>query len=273
MTDRKENVAPGVLIERQETVATITLNRPDTFNSVSDDSMRDALVGALDELAADGLTRAVVLTGNGVAFCAGGNVKAWKKPGGFALNPPYKNVGDYKSGIHQIPLAFERFPLPIICAINGAAIGAGCDIACMCDIRIASANAYFALAFAKMGLVPGDGGAWFLPRIVGRSKAREMLFTGDKVGAEEALSIGLVSKVVSPEKLLEVAVAMAQRIAANSPPAIRMTKQLLNESEEATLATVLTLSAAMQSVLHSTDDHHEAIAAFVEKRPAKFTGK
>lgn len=272
MKNQVTDAAPGVLVDRQGDVAVVTLNRPDSFNSISDDSMRAALVEALDSLAADAEIRAVVLTGSGVAFCAGGNVKAWKQPGGFALNPPYKNVGEYKAGIHQVPLAFERFPLPIICAVNGAAIGAGCDVACMCDIRIASNKAYFALAFAKMGLVPGDGGAWFLPRIVGRSKAREMLFTGDRVGAEEALACGLVSRVVAPEQLLDEALAIARRIAANSPAAIRMTKQLLNEAEEASLATVLTMSAAMQSILHTTDDHNEAIAAFVEKRPARFSG-
>lgn len=272
MTGKQEAIEAPVLVERRDGVAIITLNRPALFNSVSDGEMRDELVRALDMLADDETVRAVVLTANGTAFCAGGNVKSWAEPGGVLSTPPYENVAGYRAGIHKIPRAFERFPVPVVCAVNGAAIGAGCDIACMCDIRIASDKASFAVTFARMGLVPGDGGAWFLPRIVGQSKAREMLFTGDRMDADEALTCGLVSRVVAAEGLLKEALSLAQRIAANSSPAIRMTKQLLGQAESGTLESILTLSATMQSILHSTHDHKEAVAAFIGKRPPKFEG-
>jgi 2-(1,2-epoxy-1,2-dihydrophenyl)acetyl-CoA isomerase len=160
--------------------------------------------------------------------------------------------------------------VPTIAAVNGPAIGAGNDVACMCDIRIASEAAVFAESFVKVGIVPGDGGAWLLPRVVGMSRACEMAFTGAKVDARQALSYGLVSRVVPADKLMEAANELASEIAANPGHVLRMTKRLLREGQHTRLDTLLEMSAAFQALAHHTSDHAEAIDAFLEKRPPKF---
>ena len=193
--------------------------------------------------------------------------------GGLNDKLPAQTRRNYKFGIQRLPLAFEALDVPVIAAVNGPAIGAGCDLACMCDIRIASDTASFAESFVKIGLVPGDGGAWLLPRIVGFSKACEMALTGDAVNAQEALSIGLVSQVVASSGLLAAAGAMAARIAANPAHAVRMTKRLLRASRDSNLATLLEMSASFQALAHVTEDHKEAVSAFLNKRKASFTGQ
>ena len=176
-------------------------------------------------------------------------------------------------GIQRLPIAFERLEVPIIAAVNGPAIGAGCDVACMCDIRIAGRSASFAESFVKVGLIPGDGGAWLLPRAIGQSRAREMAFTGDAMSADDALACGLVSQVVDDDKLIDAARAVAARIAANPPHAVRMTKRLMTVAQDLSLENVLDVSAAMQPLAHATKDHREALDAFVGKRKPDFTGR
>ena len=176
----------------------------------------------------------------------------------------------YRQGIQRIPLALYNLEVPTIAAVNGPAIGAGCDLACMCDMRIGSHNASFAESFVKVGIIPGDGGSWFLPRVVGMSKAAEMSFTGDRVDAEEALKIGLISLLTTPETLLTEANSLAERISANPSLVLRMTKKLLREGQRQDLASLLELSANLQSIAHKTADHHEAVHAFLEKRKPKF---
>ena len=161
----------------------------------------------------------------------------------------------------------------MIAAVNGAAIGAGNDLTCMCDIRIAGESAKFAESFVKVGIIPGDGGAWLLPRVVGYSKACEMAFTGDILNAQEALACRLVSKVVPDAELMATARAMAARIAANPPKAVRMTKRLMVAGQHMTLSAILEMSAAMQALAHTTEDHKEAVTAFLEKRAPVFTGR
>jgi enoyl-CoA hydratase/carnithine racemase len=160
----------------------------------------------------------------------------------------------------------------MIAAINGHAIGAGLDLACMCDIRIAAQGAKLASSFIKMGIVPGDGGAYFLPRAVGLSKAAEMMLTGDVIDADAALAAGLVSRVVPADALLGEAYALAARIAVNPPQTLRLVKRLLREAQHARLDEVLQLSAAFQALAHETDDHREALGAFFDKRTPVFTG-
>jgi enoyl-CoA hydratase/carnithine racemase len=160
--------------------------------------------------------------------------------------------------------------VPVIAAINGPAIGAGLDLTCMCDMRIASDKATFAESFVKVGIVPGDGGAWLLPRVVGISKASEMAFTGEALTAQEALSCGLVSRVVAHETLLDEARKLAAKIVANPGGVLRMTKRLLREGERSSLESLLELSAGYQAIAHMTTDHHEAVRAFVEKRAPQF---
>jgi len=166
----------------------------------------------------------------------------------------------YIDGIQRIPRAMSRLEVPIIAAVNGAAIGAGCDLAMMCDIRIASERASFAESFVQLGLIPGDGGSWFLPRAIGYSRAAELTFTGDRIDAATALDWGLVSRVVAHEDLLAEAHTLAERIAANPPHALRMAKRLLQESITGTLESTLSMAAAMQPLAHHDTAHHERIA-------------
>ncbi len=252
-------------------IVTLTLNRPEQRNPISDADMIEALVAALAGLNEDPTTRVAILTGAGRGFSSGGNVKAMAGTTGRAAATPHSNREWYRTGIQRIPRAFEALEVPIIAAVNGAAVGAGCDLACLCDLRIASTDASFAESFVKLGLIPGDGGAWLLPRIVGQARAREMAFTGDPITAQQALAYGLVSQVVPPEELLPAAHALAARIAVNPPVAVRLTKRLMREAERADLETVLQLSAAMQSIAHATADHREAVEAFIAKRSPKFS--
>jgi enoyl-CoA hydratase/carnithine racemase len=264
---------PAVIYEQDGHVVLLTLNRPDLRNPVSEPDIVEGLVAACDRMAKDFSVRAAILTGAGSAFSSGGNLKAMAEPGGNADAAPWSNRRWYIDGIQRLPLAFERLEVPLIAAVNGPAIGAGCDLACMCDIRIAGRSASFAESFVKVGLVPGDGGAWLLPRAVGQSRAREMAFTGDSLSAVEALACGLVSRVVDDAELIACAREIASRIAANPPHAVRMTKRLMTVAQDMTLANVLDVSAAMQPLAHATVDHREALDAFVAKRKPTFTGE
>ena len=263
-----------VLTERDGGILTVTLNQPEKRNPISALDMVDALCGAMEAADADMSVRVVILTGAGTAFSSGGDVKGMKAGGGGtrAANPA-DTRRNYKWGIQRLPLMFQALEVPVIAAINGPAIGAGCDLACMCDIRIAAESAKFAESFVKLGIIPGDGGAWLLPRIIGFSKATELALTGEMIDAAEALSIGLVSRVVPGADMMATARMVADKIAANPPHAVRMTKRLLREGQMASLATILEMSAAMQSVAHTTADHDEAIDAFIERRAPVFKGE
>jgi enoyl-CoA hydratase/carnithine racemase len=260
-----------ILYQQDGAIVTLTLNRPELRNPISDADMVDALVAALEKLNGDSGVRAAILTGSGSTFSSGGNLKLLGAAA--ADRSPVDTRRYYETGIQRIPRAFEALEVPIIAAVNGPAIGAGCDLACMCDIRIAAESARFAESFVKVGIVPGDGGAWLLQRIVGYSKACEMTFTGDSVDSRAALACGLVSQVVPDEQLLPAARALAQRIAVNPPHALRMSKRLLQEARHSRLDTVLQLSAAMQSLAHTTQDHAEAVDAILQKRSPDFVGR
>jgi enoyl-CoA hydratase/carnithine racemase len=262
-----------VLYDRDGAIVTLTLNQPELRNPVSDDDVVDAILAALDRLDRDPEARVAILTGAGSAFSSGGNLKKMAAGEGLASAQPVQTRVNYKRGIQRLPRAFARAEVPIIAAVNGPAVGAGCDLALMCDIRIAGASAKFAESFVKLGIVPGDGGAWLLPFVVGHARAAEMALTGDTLNAEEALAFGLVSRVVPDAELLPAARAMAARIAANPTQAVRMTKRLLWEARTASLDTILDMSAGYQALAHATDDNREAMAAFLEKRPPTFTGR
>lgn len=247
-------------------VATLTLNRPDTRNALTGPEEWDALVTACERMQRDDSVKVAILTGAGSAFCAGGNVKDFREKQGLAAGTPAQVRENYRRGIQRIPLAFHRLDVPVIAAVNGPAIGAGCDLACLCDIRIASENARFAESFVKLGLIPGDGGAWLLQRAVGYSKAAELAFTGDLLDAREAERIGLVSRVVPAEALLSEARALAERIAANPGQALRMTKRLMREAQTSRLDTLLELSAAYQALTHHSAEHAEAVTTLLSSK-------
>lgn len=253
-------------------IATITLNRPELRNPISEADVIEGLLDTLDRIEGDPAVRVAILTGAGKGFSSGGNINAMKPGSGLNAGLPARTRGNYKRGIQRLPLAFAALEVPVIAAVNGPAIGAGLDLACMCDLRIAGESAKFAESFVKLGIIPGDGGAWLLQRVVGFSKAAEMSLTGDMLDAAEALACGLVSRVVPDADLMDAARALASKIAANPPFAVRMTKRLLWEARRADLATVLEMSAAMQAVAHSTGDHEEAVNAFIEKRTPTFKG-
>ncbi|AWT11874.1 enoyl-CoA hydratase [Stutzerimonas frequens] len=244
---------------QQGAVVTLTMQAPEQHNALTSREQFDAFVGACNRINRDPEVKVVILTGAGKSFCAGGNVKDMKARAGLFQGDPYQLRQGYRHGIQQIPLAIYHLEVPTIAAVNGAAIGAGCDLALMCDIRIASTRARFAESFVKLGIIPGDGGAWLLPRALDNlSKAYELAFTGETIDAPQALEYGLVSRVVEPEELLASAEELAQKIAANPGHALRLTKKLLRESQHVRLEPLLELSAAYQALAHHTEAH-EAI--------------
>lgn len=263
----------AVLEENADGIVTLILNRPEQRNPISDDDVLETLIATLARLDADNATRAIIITGAGSAFSSGGNLKKMGASGGLNDPLPAQTRLNYRRGIQRLPLLIEAMEVPTIAAVNGPAVGAGCDLACMCDLRIAGESARFAESFVKVGIVPGDGGAWFLPRVVGFSKACEMALTGDAIDAREALACGLVSRVVPDADLLAEARALAARIAANPPHAVRMTRRLLRQGRNADLDSLLEMSAAMQALAHATDDHREAVAGLLERRAPRFTGR
>ncbi len=215
--------------------------------------MNVALIQAVAEAESNADIGAIVLTGAGRGFCAGAHLDDLLG----AQN------AEELAAIYTGFLAVAHSTLPTIAAVNGAAVGAGCDLACMCDIRIGSEKARFAESFAKLGIISGDGGAYLLPKLVGMSKAAEMTFTGDMIGAEEALTIGLISKVVPHETLMDEAHILAGKIAANPGHSLRMSKKLLREGVHSRLETVLEMAAAFQALAHHTDEHDVAVNALI----------
>ncbi|WP_373086479.1 crotonase/enoyl-CoA hydratase family protein [Sneathiella sp.] len=263
----------ALIYEQDEGIVTLTINRPEERNALSDDIIFDAFLGAANRINKDNTVRCVILTGAGKAFSAGGNVKNMRDKEGLFAGSPTEIRESYRQGIQKIPLAFYNLDVPTIAAVNGAAVGAGFDLACMCDMRIAASSARFAESFVRLGIIPGDGGAWFLPRTISRSRAAEMTFTGEMIDAETALEWGLVSRVVPNEELMDAARDLAKRIAVNPPHSLRMAKKLMREGEHMRLDSLLEMSAAFQALSHHTKDHAEAIEAFFEKRDGNFKGE
>ena len=255
-------------IERAGGVVMVTMSEPATRNAITDNTAVDEFAALCAEVNANPADKAVIITGAGSVFSSGGNISTMHRCMDPAL-PCEAIITDYARGIQRLPQVIAGLEVPTIAAVNGPALGAGCDLACMCDIRIAADTATFAESFIHFGIVPGDGGAWLLPRIVGASMAAEMSFTGDALTAQQALEAGLVSRVVKPEALLAESQALADRIAARSGPALRFTKKLLLESPRQSLETLLAMSAAYQSILHKTPEHRSAVEAFEARRKAK----
>jgi len=260
-----------ILYEQQGHVVTLTMNEPERRNPLTGNSAVADFLVAIDRIHNDRSVRAVILTGAGTAFSSGGDIRDMERQASGEVTGMQIRQ-EYRTGIQKLPLALFNLEVPIIAAVNGAAIGAGFDVACMCDIRIASEHAKFAESFVKLGIIPGDGGAWLLPRIIGMSRASEMSFTGEMIGPDLAASWGLVSRVVPADQLLSTANELAQRIAANPPHAVRLTKRLLREAMHTRMDTLLEMAAAFQALSHQTDDHKEAVNAYLNKRSPVFKG-
>lgn len=263
----------ALLFEKHGPVVTLTINRPDTRNPLGEEGDATLFGDAAARINADRDVRCTILTGAGKAFSAGGNLKSMRERTGGFSGPAISIRERYRNGIHRIVKALWEIETPLIAAVNGPAIGLGNDVACLADMRIASETAIFGATFLKIGLVPGDGGAWILPRVIGHARAAELFYTADTIDAATALAWGLVSKVVSADRLMPEAKELAARICRQPPHVLRMTKKLMRESQGNSFDTIMEMSAAMQSLAHLTSDHREAVAAFFEKRPANFTGE
>ncbi len=256
----------AIKYEKKDGVAVISFNQPKMMNCLIQQAI-DEMGAVTKEIAADDEVKAVILTGEGRAFCAGGDLNRFME--GFDKI----SAVEYVDSIHVWVKDWCNLKKPTIAAINGAAVGAGLSIALMCDIMIASDKAVLGSAFINMGLIPDLTAAYFLPRTVGIHKAKELMFTGRQVKADEALSIGLVNQVVPAESLMDEAMAMASKFAAGPSFAIWNTKRLLNMGLDLDLTNFLEVESFLQGLCFITDDSKEAVDAFLNKRKPVFTGK
>ena len=251
-------------------VAMLTFRRDDVRNALTSTELVAEIPRVIAWANANPEISVLIMTGEGSAFSAGGNIKTM---GERAKAPPFVLEQNYRSGVQRIPLALERAEIPVIAAVNGPAIGAGFDMANMCDIRIGSTQAQFGETFANLGIIAGDGGSWFLQRLLGYQRAAELTFTGRIVKAEEAKEIGILLEVTASDQLLPRAQELAAKIAAKPPQAIRYAKRLLKLAQRQGLEEHLEVCSTFQAICHKTEDHAEALAAFFEKRQGSFKGK
>jgi len=263
---------PLVLLDIKDRIATVTLNDPTRRNPITGNDMIAALLDTFAKVQADPDVSVMILTGADPAFCAGGDIKEMNDPNSVFRKDPLAASQCYVDGVQRLPLALYNMDVPTIAAVNGAAVGAGCDLTMMCDMRIASENAKFGEVFLNLGIIPGDAGSWFMLRRLGHQKAAELTFSGRMVEADEALELDMVLEVVPHDKLMERARERAAVIAAKPPRAVRVAKRLMRNAERMDLPDFLNSAAAYQALMHQTEDHHEAVSAFIEKRKPKFTG-
>lgn len=257
-----------LLYEVKDRIATITLNRPDKLNAFTG-PMIDDWVRALTTAQADEAVNVVIVTGSGRAFCTGGDVGRM----GAEEPTPLENKNQLWEHIHRVPKTLEAMDKPVIAMVNGLAVGAGMGMCVMCDVRVASDEARFSTGYVRVGLVPGDGDTYFLPRLTGTAKALELLWTADFIDAAEALRVGIVQRVVPAAELRDRTWAFAEQIAAGPQIPIRMIKRLVYQSMRLDLRTHLDLVSSHMAVVRKTEDHAEGVAAFKEKRPARFVGR
>ena len=261
-------VEKNVLYEVKGYVAVITLNRPKAKNAFSSEMIK-LWRECLEKAKADDNVRVIVVTGKGDTFCSGGDIRDMAD-GKLKSWDMKRFLWD---GVHRIVLTLEDLDKPVIAAINGAAMGAGMDMAIMCDLRVCSDRAKLAESYIMMGLIPGDGGAYFLPRLTGVSKALELLLTGDVLTPEEALKMGIVNRVVPHEILMKETMKLAEKIAGRPPIAVRMMKRAVYQGLTSTLKSHLDYISSQMSLLSETEDHMEAVSSFIEKRKPVFKGK
>ncbi|MES1199073.1 MAG: crotonase/enoyl-CoA hydratase family protein [Pseudomonadota bacterium] len=267
---------PFANYEKSGRIARVTLNRPETRNAVAVIEDCRSVVEAVTRANDDPEVSVLILTGAGAAFSSGGDLKTLRERSGIGpqkTGGPAETRANYRRGVQSMIRALADTEIATIAAVNGAAIGLGLDLALMCDMRVCAQSAKLASSFLKVGIIPGDGGAWILSKTIGYARAAELILTGDQIGADEALKLGLVNKVAPDDKLMEETTALAERVAANPPRAVRLAKRLLRESQHSRLTDVLELSAAFQALAHETADHKEAVDSFFEKRKPRFTGE
>ncbi|MDO9444510.1 MAG: enoyl-CoA hydratase-related protein [Dehalococcoidia bacterium] len=264
----------AILYDVQDRVATITLNRPERMNAFSDELLTE-WADAIWHAAKDEGVRAVIVTGAGRAFCAGADLRASGAEDRVLMAD--RNAGERRNSlrysVHQVPRAVQYLDKPYIAAVNGAAVGAGMDMVSQADIRIASDQARFAMSYVNVGLIPGDGGAWMLPRLVGVQKALELIWSGEMLTAEQALEIGYVMKVVPHDELMTEARAYAMRLAEGPPVAMQLAKRLVYRGLDQSFLEGLEAAQAAMTIVQSTEDSREGPKAFREKRKPDFQGR
>ena len=254
--------------ETAEHVATITFNRPEQRNALSP-VMLDGLAAGVRSAQADDAVRVLVITGAGRAFCAGGDTKAMAEVAGGPVPASREQVGQ----IQEVQLLLRRFPKPVIAAVNGAAYGAGLDLACAADFRLAADTARFCEVYVRLGLAPGGGGAWLLPRIVGLTHALDMVLSGEPIDAETALRIGLVSRVVPAADLAVATRDFARRFVLSAPRGVQVAKRALYRGLEMSLEAALDFVRPQIAALRQTEDHKEGLRALKERRLPRFEGR
>ena len=264
MADLEYRIADGV--------GTIVLNRPDRKNAFTME-MIDTWASVLVEARTDPRVRVLVVTGAGDAFCSGVDLGHFDAGGQRGGQTPLERKTILTDRIHRVAYALEDLDKPVIAAVNGAAVGAGMDMALMCDMRLAARSARFSEGYIRVGLVPGDGGCYFLPRLVGMAKALELLLTGDFIGAEEAQRLGIINRVTDDADLPDAVAELAGKLAAAPPVAVAMIKRATYQSARCDLRTALDLISSHMGIVTSTEDSAEALAAFQAKRQPVFRGR
>ncbi len=253
-------------------VATLTFDRDDVRNALTGTALIDDITTTVDWINGCMDVSVLIITGAGKAFSSGGNVKEMQDKQGIFGGKTAEIQENYRQGIQRIPLAMQSLEVPSIAAINGAAIGAGFDLCNMCDIRLGCPDTLLGETFINLGIIPGDGGAWFLQRVTGYQRAAELSLTGRLIKGEEALEYNIIMELVDSDKLLARADEIAAQIASKPPRGVRMTKRLLQAAQRMELRDLLDMSASMQAISHTMDDHAEAIDAFIAKREPDFKG-
>lgn len=260
-------------LEVADGVATLVLDRDDVRNELTGTKLVEDIERTVAWINAEPTIAALVITGAGRAFSSGGNVKHMRDRAGSFAGDVYEVAQRYRTGIQRMPLAMRRLDVPAIAAINGPAIGAGFDLACMCDLRLAAERATMGETFVDVGIIPADGGAWLLQRLIGYQRAAELTFSARVFDAQEALALGIVLEVVPADALLARAQALAESFAGKAPRTLRLAKKLMRSATRMDLPDFLDLCAVYQGICHNTEDHIEAVSAMLEKRPPRFKGR
>jgi len=253
------------LLHVSNNVATLTFNRHDVRNALTSTAIADDIVTTVDWINRTKSIAVLVITGSGSAFSSGGNIKDMAERIGDFAGDVQELESRYREGIQRIPLALHKLEVPVIAAVNGPAIGAGFDVANMCDIRIASTKAKFGETFVNLGIIPGDGGAWFMQRLIGYQKAAELTFTGRVITAEEAKEIGVVLDTVEPEGLMPRVMELANEIASKPTASLRLTKRLMKMAQRTELPDFLDICAVFQGMCHNNPEHLDAVNVMLEK--------